>query len=357
MKRIVAVDIAKAICIILVVIGHYFPDNSPEWYIMLHNLIYTFHMPLFMFASGYIYMETWKDESYGRFISKKIRRLMIPYFTMSVLVVTIKLLSQNIVLVEDPVSWHSYLAILYSTSAADFFWFIWALFIIFLIIPLFKTKNTRLYLFLGSMVFEFLPISLPDLFCLPQVKDMLVYFMLGVIIVDHKVIQQTALKTPSVLVYILFLGLFSLRIKFGDNVLSGSSNYWLYLLVKKVIPYAGIFSICKLSVSISHFKINPNHWLLIIAANSYIIYFFHTTFMGFSKAILTRIPVLADTKNQLLFAAGAISVILIGVLSPILLNNLVLQKNKILCYLFGLNYPKSRTQNKIQECIVTEKIL
>ena len=54
MNRIISLDIAKAICIILVVVGHYVPDNSPEWYKLMHDVIYTFHMPLFMFASGYI---------------------------------------------------------------------------------------------------------------------------------------------------------------------------------------------------------------------------------------------------------------------------------------------------------------
>ena len=46
-NRIVSLDIAKAICIILVVVGHYIPDSSPEWYKLIHDVIYTFHMPLF----------------------------------------------------------------------------------------------------------------------------------------------------------------------------------------------------------------------------------------------------------------------------------------------------------------------
>ena len=53
MQRLVFLDIAKAICIILVVIGHYHPENSPEWYNVIWKFIYSFHMPLFMFASGY----------------------------------------------------------------------------------------------------------------------------------------------------------------------------------------------------------------------------------------------------------------------------------------------------------------
>lgn len=73
--RIVSLDIAKAICIILVVVGHYIPDNSPEWYKLIHDVIYTFHMPLFMFASGYVYIATKKDIGYGDFIVKKIKKI------------------------------------------------------------------------------------------------------------------------------------------------------------------------------------------------------------------------------------------------------------------------------------------
>lgn len=54
-NRLITLDIAKTICIILVVIGHYHPENSPVWYSLIRDVIYSFHMHLFMFASGYIY--------------------------------------------------------------------------------------------------------------------------------------------------------------------------------------------------------------------------------------------------------------------------------------------------------------
>lgn len=53
-QRIISLDIAKAICIVLVVIGHCLPENAPNWYQQIVDFIYKFHMPLFMFASGYI---------------------------------------------------------------------------------------------------------------------------------------------------------------------------------------------------------------------------------------------------------------------------------------------------------------
>jgi fucose 4-O-acetylase-like acetyltransferase len=40
-KRLISIDIARAICIILVVIGHFKPDGSPVWYEALNKAIYS----------------------------------------------------------------------------------------------------------------------------------------------------------------------------------------------------------------------------------------------------------------------------------------------------------------------------
>lgn len=53
-------------------------------------------MPLFMFASGYIYAMTGNSQNKGgNFILKKFKRLMIPYFSTSVVIISIKLLTQQ----------------------------------------------------------------------------------------------------------------------------------------------------------------------------------------------------------------------------------------------------------------------
>jgi len=90
-RRLISIDIAKAICIILVVIGHYVPENSPIWYMTMRDVIYSFHMPLFMFVSGYVYWATRKPVKYKDFVWKKFQRLIIPYFFVSVIVIFIKL--------------------------------------------------------------------------------------------------------------------------------------------------------------------------------------------------------------------------------------------------------------------------
>lgn len=55
-QRNYVIDFAKAIAIVLVVIGHWYPATSPAWWMGIRDVIYSFHMPLFMAASGYIYI-------------------------------------------------------------------------------------------------------------------------------------------------------------------------------------------------------------------------------------------------------------------------------------------------------------
>lgn len=196
MQRLISFDIAKAICILLVVIGHYVPDNSPKWYLGVHDVIYTFHMPLFMFASGYVYMATKKDVSYRDFLWKKIKRLMVPYLSVSTIVITIKLFTEGHALVENPVTAMSYMKMFYLPEAGYFLWFIWALWWMFVIVPLFKTKQMRLGLFVLAVVLHYIPNLLPEMFCLRQFQGMLLYFMLGIVCCDWKQQISFLYKVP-----------------------------------------------------------------------------------------------------------------------------------------------------------------
>lgn len=197
MQRLISFDIAKAICIILVVIGHYVPDYSPQWYVGVHDVIYTFHMPLFMFASGFIYMATKKDILYKNFLWKKVKRLMVPYLSVSAIVITIKLLTEGHAYVENPVTMMSYVKMFYLPEAGYFLWFIWALWWMFVIVPLFKTKQMRLGLFVLAIVLHYIPDFLPEIFCLRPFQGMLVYFILGAVCFDWKQQISFLSKVPA----------------------------------------------------------------------------------------------------------------------------------------------------------------
>ncbi len=327
-ERILYIDIAKAICIILVVVGHYVPSGSPEWWITLNDIIYKFHVPLFMFASGFVYIATKKEnQQYWYFIMKKIKRLMVPYFVVSFLVITIKLITESHLYVENPKTVMSYIRMFYYPEAGYFLWFIWALWWMFVIIPLFKSKNKRLVLFILSVFLAYSPFSVTDIFCLMQFKSMFVYFMLGVIVYDWKNVFSHGKKVPSLVYVTLFLFLFILEMfHYGGDFL---------ILVNKILPYIGIASVISLSRSIARMDMDKG-WLLTISASSYMIYLFHTTFEGVAKAVVLKTPLLSNLDNNFYFIIGAIIVIGCGIVVPILLNEYVFKKYNLTKILFGL---------------------
>ena len=325
MQRLISFDIAKAICIILVVIGHYVPDYSPEWYVGVHDVIYTFHMPLFMFASGYIYMATKKDIPYKDFLWKKVKRLMVPYLSVSAIVISIKLLTEGHAYVENPVTWISYVKMFYLPEAGYFLWFIWALWWMFVIVPLFKTKQMRLGLFVLALVLHYVPSFLPEIFCLRQFQNMLVFFMLGVVCCDWKREFSFVNKIPSWSVIGCFIVAESMKVM---DIRGGQ--------IAELLPYLGIAAIMVLSSLLERWNRKRNGWLLDVSVSSYIIYLFHTTFEGFAKAVIHKIPFFVDGNNEVLFCINVTIVVVCGVLCPIILHRYVLNKTKMTKVLFGL---------------------
>lgn len=330
--RLLEFDVAKAICIILVVMGHY-AVKQPVWWTTVHDIIYTFHMPLFMFASGYIYIAFKKEERYTSFLCKKVKRLLIPYIVTSIIVVTIKLLSQNFLYVENSVTILSYLRLFYLPEAGYYLWFIWALWWMFVIVPLFKSKEHRIFLFFVAILLHYTAWTenFTDIFCIKQTAFMLIWFMLGVISFDWKLLVN--LVKPSHLIFALII--FSLAIVVCiviNNSLEGDyfiiRNEYLLEGAKILCPYCGIFFIMIASKYIT--QIGVPKWLMTIAGSTYIIYLFHTTVMGLAKAILMKIPSL-----QLWPVVDIIIVVAMGISVPILMQK-IFQKYRLTRIMFGL---------------------
>ena len=84
--RINYLDIAKAIAIFLVILGH--STTSTEW-TLLRKILYSFHMPLFFAVSG-VFVRTHVSSGYGwdhwkDFIVRNLKSLVFPYFAMAII--------------------------------------------------------------------------------------------------------------------------------------------------------------------------------------------------------------------------------------------------------------------------------
>lgn len=73
MKRDWRIDALKAWGILLVVVGH-----TPHDFLPLARWIYSFHMPLFFFISGYLRFGS-RDRRPGEFLAAKARSILVPY--------------------------------------------------------------------------------------------------------------------------------------------------------------------------------------------------------------------------------------------------------------------------------------
>jgi fucose 4-O-acetylase-like acetyltransferase len=179
-------DIARGIGIFLVVLGHSFPDsqfNNSDFYEYIYKLIYSFHMPFFFIISGFFAYKIYEIENlknYGSYICKKLKRLMVPYFAVSLVAVPIKLYMNNFA--ARPVNLNDLITniLLYPLDIPiQYFWFIYTLFFIFAAAPLFNklpvTAALLLTLFLNLIFTKQI-----GLFYVYGIVHYLFYFFFGI---------------------------------------------------------------------------------------------------------------------------------------------------------------------------------
>ena len=76
-NRIFWIDLVKGIAIILVVVGHILQMRLQPLLTGLYEFIFNFHMPLFLFMSGYV-LKSIIFKANMNYLLDKYKRLMIP---------------------------------------------------------------------------------------------------------------------------------------------------------------------------------------------------------------------------------------------------------------------------------------
>ena len=75
-ERLSWLDVLKGIGIILVAVGHIYSNRT------IFNWLYSFHMPLFFLAAGWVY----KEKTILTDIKRRIQTIVVPYFSFGLLV-------------------------------------------------------------------------------------------------------------------------------------------------------------------------------------------------------------------------------------------------------------------------------
>jgi len=315
-KRLNYVDVAKAVCIILVVVGHFNPASCPKWWNYLFAFIYSFHMPAFMFFSGLLFAYTSRKRKYGDILLRKTKRIFLPYISASVTIICIKLLAQTVLEIKNKVDPFALFEMFWTPSAAIHLWFIWALLIIFIIIAACNSEYWYWIVLVVSASVWIAGVRLPEIFCLSMVPRMMVFFICGLLWELH--------GSPILNGWLI---LFSFAAMEAVYFITESTVIHDYIL-----PFLGIASVIAISRFIegNTYSIFRSSFIR-LGESSFFIYLFHTTCSELVKSILSMAGI--TTVNS--FVLCLLICVLSGILIPLLIHRLVIRNNRILALLFG----------------------
>lgn len=307
------IDRAKGFGIALVVWGHIAtgatPD-SPDWFNLSIAAIYAFHMPFFMYLSGFVYFLIKAPDRFwtapAGFVGKRFDRLIVPFLLFSLLVIIGKYAFSSFGRIDDDVQGIGDGMVQVLTNAPGnpslSTWYILVLFVYSVLTPLlWRVSGRRIWplLLLGAIGWVW---ALPEDFYIRRIAQFYIFFVLGGAFAVHRervlpilqrfwlplliafaVICALTLKTEYTLLVCGLAcipglhGLFRQRFLDGDRLLLflGRSSMAIYLLntmgigVAKLIylhflPYRGEWFVLYAGILFATGMIGPivARWLI-----------------------------------------------------------------------------------------------
>lgn len=327
MKQYDYITLSKALGIILVVVGHFTSKvYMPAYYVEMKNLIFSFHMPLFMVLSGFLFQMSLCSKPVKTpllpFLKKKFFRLMVPYFFISVAIALLNFILGFFMPVKRPVDWHYLVEILYTNvgGSAVFLWFIYTLFVIFLISALCMRFKGGIYL-LGvlSVLLYFIP--LPQLFYLSFVHSFIVYFWGGMVLFSLADSQKLRLSFVHSLIAMLvlsfaYIGRELIAIDYAKQILNLTCGF------------AGSYMIICFAFA---FQRNGNGWLISLGKYSAYIYLLHMAGVYFVRVVYEKTSLFTPVSYSIALVAAVIA----GLVIPVVITKYAIHKNKTLTFLMG----------------------
>lgn len=115
MNRLVHIDFLKGLAIFLMVMGHVLswsmtdsgcPRTVDSWFV--REVIYSFHMPLFMFMSGYVIdlkNKTWSWDVSSKAVSSRLRTLLLPCASFKALGIIVSIIVGGRIILNGDMPW------------------------------------------------------------------------------------------------------------------------------------------------------------------------------------------------------------------------------------------------------------
>ncbi len=321
--------------IFLVVLGHALPADLGfsvvEFFPLkfLYRFIYSFHMPLFMSISGYLFIHTTRNQekfNYKKFVQKKGERLLIPYFFGTLIAFFPKAMLPKYAIRPTVFSLSSFLdSFIYPRqNPIIFYWFLPTLFIIFLIAPglrriIIKKKNFFIFTcvtFLLCLLNLYHPRDI-CLFNISGAMSYLIYFWIGMLIYLNK---MPCLYGKSAFGWCLC---FLLVMNYCN--LKGYFDSFFYLM-ELLMSFVGILMSFSLISFIKKYEMPSLH---IIGKYSYQIFLLHWFIQISVRIGLYQIAVLPYAVVFLIMLAG-------GIIVPVAISRLVETRIKPMKIILGI---------------------
>jgi fucose 4-O-acetylase-like acetyltransferase len=131
-SRFDAIDSAKGIGIVLVVFGHAWRGamgagliSDAQLFALIDSAVYAFHMPLFFFLSGLLFLEGFQKYKTNVLLRSKVTRLLWPMALWTWLFFGLKIVAGTAA--NNPVYWADFPFI--PLPPFEHLWFLWALFV------------------------------------------------------------------------------------------------------------------------------------------------------------------------------------------------------------------------------------
>ncbi len=213
MKRLIDIDIAIGFAIMLVVLGHLLYEDIYvlNTYVSVRHVIYKFHMPLFMFLSGFLMAYTYKEinsiAAYKRLIKNKISKFLPPYFLFAFLFLGLEFLVGNYQ-GKELYQKVAYIFVTPSKSPAGFIWYVFVLFQYYLVSPLLMKivkKNALILLFIAIPMHFFFKW---EVFNFNLFSYYLLFVSLGIITNEYRDVYYILIEKGG----LFWLGLFAFMI-------------------------------------------------------------------------------------------------------------------------------------------------
>ncbi len=237
-KKIPYITFLQSFAVFLVCIGHSLPlDNAtgefPLVFGIIHNILYSFHMPLFFAIAGFLFIYSMESKNYNiefkDFIQKKLKKLIIPYFSIGTIAYLLKtFIFNSFAYRPSQPSLSFYLSSMFApeNNPDKYLWFLPVIFVIFVIAFFIKRINI-LKLFTISFIILFFVKYIPIHF-FKTVLYNIFYFIFGSCVYIYR---QTLFRVFSN-IYLIFCSL----------ILFLVLNFYLknYLIIKILIAILGI---------------------------------------------------------------------------------------------------------------------